>query len=118
METTKYKAELEAELKQLETELKSVGVHNPDVKEDWTERMNDIDTVSADPNDVADRTEEYDTRRAELAVLETRWNNVKSALQKIEDGTYGVCDACGATIEGDRLEANSAATTCKEHMNG
>ncbi len=117
MNTDKYKALLEAELAKLSSELQSLGIHNRDVPEDWTEKMMDSDTTSADPNDVADRTEEYDARRAELSVLEGRWNDVRDALKKIESGTYGICELSGDPIEEDRLEANPAARTCKEHMN-
>ena len=72
--------------------------------------------MSADLNDVADRTEEYDARRAELAVLENRWNEVRAALKKIAVGTYGICEISGEPIEEDRLDVNPAARTCKEHM--
>lgn len=117
MNTDKYKALLETELAKLTSELQSLGIHNPEVPEDWVEKMVDNDTVNADPNDVADRTEEYDTRRAELSVLEGRWNDVRDALKKIEAGTYGICELSGDPIEEDRLEANPAARTCKAHMN-
>lgn len=116
MNTEKYKTMLEAELANLTEELQSLGIHNKDVPEDWTENMSDSDTVSADPNDVADRTEEYDVRRAELSELETRWNEVRDALRKIEAGTYGICEISGEMIEEDRLDANPAARTCKAHM--
>lgn len=117
MNTDKYKNLLEQELEDLTKSLKDLGVNNPKVEEDWIERTNDLDTVSADLNDVADRTEEYDSRRAELAILEKRWNEVRAALKKIEAGTYGICEISGEMIEEDRLEANPAARTCKEHMN-
>lgn len=115
MDNAHYKQRLEEELKTLETELSSLGVQDKEAV-DWVERTDDMDTVSADPNDVADRTEEYDTRRAELSVLEGRWNDVKRALQKIETGNFGVCEVGGEPIEADRLEANPAARTCKVHM--
>jgi len=65
---------------------------------------------------VADRTEEYDERRATLATLEGRYNNIRLALKKITDGNYGICEVSGEPIEEDRLEANPAARTCKAHM--
>lgn len=117
MNTSPFKAKLEEELKVVTDELRSLGVHNPEVEEDWVTRTNDLDTVSADLNDVADRTEEYDTRRAGLSVLEGRWNDIKDALKKIDEGTYGICEISGEPIEEDRLLANPAARTCKEHMN-
>lgn len=116
MDTSIFKDKLEEELRLVTKELKSLGVHNPEVEKDWITRTNDLDTVNADLNDVADRTEEYDTRRAELAVLEGRWNDVKKALKKIEEGTYGICEVSRHPIEEERLLANPAATTCKEHM--
>lgn len=117
MNTSKYKEILETEFLSLTNSLQELGVQNPQTEGDWTERTNDLDIVSADLNDVADRTEEYDSRRAGVATLESRWNDVKAALDKIESGTYGVCEISGDQIEEDRLEANPAARTCKAHMN-
>ncbi|MCB9818830.1 TraR/DksA C4-type zinc finger protein [Candidatus Nomurabacteria bacterium] len=116
METEKFKTALKVELDRLNSEMKELGVKNPGVKGDWVERTNDLDTVSADLNDVADRTEEYDERRATLATLEGRYNNIKRALKKIDEGNYGICEVSGEPIEEDRLEANPAARTCKAHM--
>lgn len=39
-------------------------------------------------------------------------NDVEHALQKYEDGTYGLCDACGKPIEQARLEAMPQASLC------
>lgn len=116
MNTDKYKGLLEAEAAKLKSDLEALGVQNPEVKKDWVERADDLDTVSADLNDVADRTEEYDERRATLAALEGRYNDVLRALKKIDDGTYGICEVSGEPIEEDRLEANPSARTCKAHM--
>ena len=116
MNTDKYKAILEEEAAKLRVELQELGVQNPEVKADWVERADDLDTVSADPNEVADRTEEYDERRATLATLEGRFNDMKRALKKINEGKYGICEVGGEPIEEDRLEANPAARTCKAHM--
>jgi DnaK suppressor protein len=38
--------------------------------------------------------------------------DVDRALQKLEDGTYGVCDRCGQPISPDRLEAIPSAVLC------
>ncbi len=116
MDTANYESMLKEELESLTVSLGELGIHNPHVKEDWIETSDRTDMPSADLNDVADRTEEYDTRTAELAALEKRWNDVRAALQKIEQGTYGVCEVSGEAIEEDRLMANPAARTCKAHM--
>jgi DnaK suppressor protein len=48
--------------------------------------------------------------------LDNRLNNllteVERALQKLETGTYGVCDSCGATIDPARMEALPQAILC------
>lgn len=114
--TNHFKELLKKELSVLEGELKTVGRKNPDNPLDWeaTEKNNGAD--SADELEVAGSMEEYETNRAILNQLEIRLNNVKKALSKIEDGTYGICEVCGNEIELDRLEANPPSTTCKLHM--
>ncbi|MCS7198735.1 MAG: RNA polymerase-binding protein DksA [Caldimicrobium sp.] len=37
---------------------------------------------------------------------------IDKALQKIEEGTYGICEACGAEIGEKRLMARPEATLC------
>jgi len=37
---------------------------------------------------------------------------VDAALQRIEDGTYGICTACGREIAPERLEATPWASLC------
>ena len=37
---------------------------------------------------------------------------LEAALQRIEEGTYGICEACGQAIEPERLAALPIATLC------
>ena len=37
---------------------------------------------------------------------------LEAALQRMEEGTYGVCEACGQAIEPERLAALPTATLC------
>jgi DnaK suppressor protein len=37
---------------------------------------------------------------------------IDRALEKLGDGTYGVCDACGTEIPEERLEAIPATSMC------
>lgn len=107
---------LREEQKVLHTELCELGVQNLETPEDWIATPEPIDT-EADENLIADRTEEWMERTAEVAELETRYNNIVRALTKIKEGTYGRCEICGAEIELKRLEANPAARTCLTHLN-
>lgn len=47
------------------------------------------------------------TRAAEHQLAE-----IDAALGRVEDGTYGSCTSCGASIPDARLEARPAAPTC------
>ena len=119
MNTEHVKQKLQSELTVVEAELKSVGVQNPQNPADWeaTERQMDVMSATADSNEAADKQEEYVENRAIVDQLEIRYNNIKRALGKIEDGSYGMCEVGGHPIEEDRLLANPAARTCKVHMN-
>ena len=37
---------------------------------------------------------------------------IKEALERIEDGTYGICDECGQTISEERLKVRPVTTMC------
>lgn len=114
--TSQFKDELEKELATLIGELKTIGRINPSNPNDWEAVPQNSSIDSADENEVADKIEEYEENSAILKQLETRFNEVKKALKKIEDGTFGKCEVCNKDIEEKRLEANPAATTCMEHM--
>ncbi|OHA41802.1 MAG: hypothetical protein A3G59_01070 [Candidatus Taylorbacteria bacterium RIFCSPLOWO2_12_FULL_47_20] len=111
------KQKLEEELETLKKELATVGRINPENPKDWepTAGVEAEHEHEPDPNDKADELEEYETNTAILKELEIRFNEVKDALKRIEEGNYGVCSICGKAIESARLEANPAATTCVEH---
>lgn len=116
IDTDKYKTRLEEELKLLETELATVAKINPDNKADWEPKETDMNVSTADANELADKREQYKENDAILYDLEIRYNNVKLALKKIEEGTYGICEIGGEEIEEDRLDANPAARTDKKHI--
>jgi DnaK suppressor protein len=44
--------------------------------------------------------------------LNAKLHDVERALEKVDDGSYGVCDSCGAPIPVDRLGAIPWAVLC------
>lgn len=116
METSAYKEALTAERDALITSLEELGIRDPNNPADWITVPDEPSKNATDPNDFGDRSEEWQERRGTLSALETRFNNIKRALQKIEDGTFGTCELCTEKIESDRLTANPAARTCKTHI--
>lgn len=118
MNITHYKELLLAEKAKLEEELTDIGQKNPDVPGDWeASPAADMDNKDPDKNIRADAIEEYANRIGVSAPLEARINEVIAALERIENGTYGICEISSEKIEEDRLEANPAARTCKAHIN-
>jgi len=116
MNTEHFKEALQKELKLVEGELKTVGVQNPKNSADWEGKEVAMDVTNNESDELGDKMEEYGENRAINDTLEIRYNNIKRALGKIAGGTYGVCEIGGEKIEEDRLEANPAARTCKDHM--
>jgi len=116
MDISFYKKALETELEKVEQELKTVGRRNPKNPADWEATPAVMDIDKADENEVADSIEEYEDHTGILKQLEIRFNEIRVALEQIENGTFGTCSICDNPIEADRLTANPAATTCKAHM--
>ncbi len=115
MDTSYFKELLVNEKDLLQKELASLGRKNPDRKGDW-EATEENSGDPAEEGEVAENLSDFDDNRNKLDQLEPRLTEVVAAIERIESGTFGICEACEAKIEEDRLEANPAATTCKAHM--
>ncbi|HYF10249.1 MAG TPA: TraR/DksA C4-type zinc finger protein [Candidatus Paceibacterota bacterium] len=116
IDTARFKSVLEKELALVEKELLSVARRNPDSPTDWEAKPADYDTPPGDDTvDQADVVEEFGNNAGIVKQLEIRYNEIKDALRRLEEGTYGVCRVCNAPIEEARLEANPAAATCLAH---
>jgi DnaK suppressor protein len=64
---------------------------------------------------VGDGTTEAVRRLTEVGVggaLETKQLRVLRALEKLEDGTYGICDSCGEPIAPARLRFAPESVLC------
>lgn len=65
----------------------------------------------------ADRAALESDRNATLRIRDRERkliNKIEEALQRIEDGNYGVCEECGEEIGVDRLRARPVTTLCIE----
>jgi RNA polymerase-binding transcription factor DksA len=113
-----FKNKLEAEAAEIEGELSKIAKKDPNQKGNWDATPGDIDVMNplADANEAADKIEEFEENQIVTDALEVRHKEIKIALAKMEEGTYGTCEISGEAIEEDRLHANPAARTCKEHM--
>jgi DnaK suppressor protein len=92
------------------------------------ELRDELDTLTAAPRDpmgavsfgkrVGEGTSQAVERIAQVDAakrLDTKLRDVERALEKLDEGTYGVCDVCGSTIAAERLEAIPWAVRCIDH---
>ena len=64
---------------------------------------------------IGDGTTEAISRLTDIGVgqsLEAALERVTRALEKLDEGTYGVCDVCGTEIAAARLEAMPDSVLC------
>ena len=115
MDTTIFKKKLLEEQDLVEKELATVGRRNPEKAGDW-EPVADTEERPAERDEVADKIEPFEENVAIVRQLESRLSEVKDALERIENGSYGHCVTCKKEIESERLLANPAAVTCKAHL--
>jgi RNA polymerase-binding transcription factor DksA len=115
MNIEQHKEKLLEERKKLEVEMGGVGRRNPAVPNDWESTSSEIGT-EADLLDQADVVIGHENNTAILADLEARYDAILSALERLENGSYGTCEACGKQIEEKRLDADPSALTCVAHL--
>ena len=59
---------------------------------------------------------ERDVDASLLDSIEERLADVERALARLDEGTYGTCEVCGATIDDTVLADAPATRFCPEHL--
>ncbi len=115
--TEEQKKQLRAELEREKADLEK-RLHQDD-RYGLNRAMNDsVGELSGYDNHPADLGTEMFERGKDIALNEQdehRLAEVKEALQRMEEGTYGQCIVCGIQIPLERLEAVPATLYCREH---
>ena len=111
----RFKERLLAEKAELEEDLPTVAEKSSDTSSGWEANSGGMEVDAADENEVADKLEELDDNSGIANKLESELDEVKAALERIEKGTYGICETCGKPIESERLEANPSARISIKH---
>lgn len=109
-----HKSKLETQLQEVTAELSSIATHD-EATDDWVPLPEEVGQET-DENSHADASEDLEGRTAMVSDLEKEYRNIKRALNKIANGTYGVCEISGEPIEEKRLLFKPDARTCTEHM--
>jgi RNA polymerase-binding transcription factor DksA len=116
IDITYFKERLLQEKNSLLAEISRIAQKNEEAPGGWEATPEETNEAArADVNEAADRLEDFEERRSTERELAKQLEQVERALVKIEEGTYGICDVSGESIETERLEANPAATTRAIH---
>lgn len=102
-----FKSKLLEEKTELEQELGEVAKNEPG--QGWEATSGEMEVDTADDNEVADKLEEYETNKGVIDKLQKQLSEVDAALERIANGTYGICEVTKKPIDRNRLEANPSA---------
>lgn len=106
---------LEEERSNLEGQLQLIAKRNPENPKDWIPVQPDLNPQVSEASEMADVFEAFEDRASIEVTLKARLNEVLDAINRIENGAYGLCEQDKKPINPERLEANPAARTCIEH---
>lgn len=81
------------------------GVSDPYIREQLEKRRNELQTVISSSS-----------RAVPADAFVELLSEVDSALQRMDQGTYGICDACHESLEKDRLLADPLVKLCLDHL--
>ena len=113
MDTDSARARLDEErvrLSQLRDDFVAEGLTS-ESEDDSLGELSSFDQHQADVG-----TETFNRER-DLSILErvqAELQDIEHALRRLDDGSYGTCEACGKPIDDGRLEAMPAARFCLE----
>ncbi len=80
--------------------------------EPGTTDAGELSHVDQHPAEAASELTEQERDEALLAVVDDQTVQVRAALDRIEDGTYGTCVDCGTPLPDERLEVRPEASRC------
>jgi len=109
------KNRLETEKESLQSELKTFATEDKNLKHNWDAKYPNRENGNMEEE--ADEVQEYDNALSLEYSLELKLKNVDSALEKIKNDKYGVCEKCGKEIEEKRLKAVPEAKLCMKCNN-
>jgi RNA polymerase-binding transcription factor DksA len=109
MEADAARTRLDEERRRLEEVRESFDGIGEESERDNLSELSGADQHQAD---VGSETFEREKDLSILEQVEAELADVAHALERLDEGTYGTCEACGKPIGDERLEAMPAARFC------
>ncbi len=80
------------------------------------ETLSELSSFDQHEADIGTETFEREKDLSILEQVEAELADVEHAIRRLEEGTYGTCEACGRPIDPERLEALPATRLCRDHQ--
>jgi DnaK suppressor protein len=72
----------------------------------------ELSNVDQHPGDLGSETFEHEKNQSVLEQVSDELLQIQAAVERLEEGTYGTCQACGKPIRAERLDAMPATRFC------
>jgi DnaK suppressor protein len=110
MDERKIRARLEAERERLQGVQRDLR-RDPETTADLAS-VGELSDYDQHPGDVGSEVFEHEKNASILEQVEAQLAEVDAAFERLEKGTYGICEACGKPIEAARLRERPFARFC------
>jgi RNA polymerase-binding transcription factor DksA len=110
MNTQEARKRLAAERERLQSLLSTVELATND--EGQAEALAELSLADQHPADMGTETFEREKDVSIRNQVEAELADVERALKRLDDGSYGVCEACGKPIGRERLKAVPGTRFC------
>lgn len=97
---------------QLEQMLRELDSTTATLEDEHAGETVELSSTSQHPADLATEVSDTDREVALLEHAEAQREELRAALARVEDGSYGTCIDCGQPVGDERLEARPEAARC------
>lgn len=108
-----FKKKLEEQKTLTEVQLSSFAKRDSDFSEDWETKYPDFGAGGKLEEEISEE-EKYMAELPVEHILELKLKDINLALEKIKNGSYGICEVCQKEIPKERLELMPEARYCLE----
>lgn len=103
------------EREQIDYFRKKLEAMSQDLLQEAEKTIHDMTDSTENYPDPTDRASAESDRSFELRIRDRERKliaKIREAIERIDDGTYGICEECGEEISVKRLEARPVTTQC------
>lgn len=112
MDADTARTRLTEERQRFEEDLRNLQAESDSQKES----LQELSVVDQHQADIGTETFEMEKNASIIESLQAQLRDVNEAMQRLDAGSYGLCQTCQKPIGDERLEAIPGARYCLEHQ--